>query len=354
MISSSKEARDYIMANPSVTITAHVKSKERTHTPTITVEKNESVDGAEAIEEVVTVPTTKVELIGLYQTQALPINNSIQPAEIQKVESQRVALYQRQLRRTEIFYTVKPSLRPTYMVQTLKSQFIEYQKFQMTRALDQRGIIDLDQTQMMWEQLHVVDDLIADIVHHMPAQQPVGWQLTSVNKNHLKLPTIGRLRDQETVADQASLNSYVLGHFGVMSYTYDRAYFIGHVLGYLFCCYYLAHLSIGYGVTPLPDSTVANYNYVSLETPKLVRLLHSVDVYCKRRIYQLAVLCARLSCYQMDKYIEKMLIAEVNEFDKKQQIEHLDALFSKGIMPDMPDKQDLKDFPGAFGDEGNS
>ena len=68
----------------------------------------------------------------------------------------------------------------------------------------------------------------------------------------------------------------------------------------------------------------------------------------------MAVLCARLSCYQLDKYIEKMLIAEVNEFDKKQQIEHLDALFIQGIMPEMPDSVDLKQFPGAFGDEGKS
>ena len=37
-----------------------------------------------------------------------------------------------------------------------------------------------------------------------------------------------------------------------------------------------------------------------------------------------------------------MLIAEVNEFDKKQQIEHLDALFIQGIMPEMPDSVDLK------------
>ena len=196
-------------------------------------------------------PNTKAELIALYQPEALDINNSVQAKEMEKVAKQRVALYEHQLKRTEFFYTISPSLRPTYMVQTLKSQFVEYQQFQMARALDQRGIIDLDKNEMMWQQLHIVDDLIADIIHHMPAQQPVGWQLTSVNRNHLKFPTVGRLRDKDSVADQASLNSYVLGHFGVMSYTYDRAYFIGHVLGYLFCCYYLAHLSIAYGVTPL-------------------------------------------------------------------------------------------------------
>lgn len=344
------------MAKQSVTITAQVKPKDQANPETVTTPEvdSEQLETAEPVDQPMAMPETKSELISLYHTEPLEINNSVQAKEMAKVAEQRVALYQRQLRRTEIFYTVKPVLRPTYMVQTLKSQFVEYQQFQMARALDQRGIIDLDNNEMMWQQLHIVDDLIADIVHHMPAQQPVGWQLTSVNKNHLKLPTVGRLRDKESVADQASLNSYVLGHFGVMSYTYDRAYFIGHVLGYLFCCYYLAHLSIAYGVTPLPETSVANYEYSSLETAKLVRLLHSVDVYCKRRIYQLAVLCARLSCYQLDKYIEKMLIAEVNEFDKKQQIRHLDALLTKGIMPDMPDRVDLKDFPGAFGNDGKS
>ncbi|SUD89930.1 hypothetical protein [Psychrobacter phenylpyruvicus] len=341
------------MANRSITITAQIKSKDDVSSESVTVQQGE-VEAIDVVDQSMTMPNTKAELVALYQTEAFEINNSVQAKEMEKVAKQRVGLYEHQLKRTEFFYTINPLLRPTYMVQTLKSQFIEYQQFQMARALDQRGIIDLDKNEMMWQQLHIVDDLIADIVHHMPAQQPVGWQLTSVNKNHLKLPTVGRLRDKDSIADQASLNSYVLGHFGVMSYTYDRGYFIGHVLGYLFCCYYLAHLSIAYGVTPLPETVVPDYKYASLETAKLVRLLHSVDVYCKRRIYQLAVLCARLSCYQLDKYIEKMLIAEVNEFDKKQQIEHLDALFTQGIMPEMPDTVDLKQFPGAFGDEGKS
>lgn len=341
------------MANRSITITAQIKAKDDVSSEPVTAQQDE-LQAIDVVDEPMAMPKTKAELIALYQTEALEINNSVQAKEMEKVAKQRVALYQHQLKRTEFFYTINPLLRPTYMVQTLKSQFIEYQQFQMARALDQRGIIDLDKNEMMWQQLHIVDDLIADIVHHMPAQQPVGWQLTSVNRNHLKFPTVGRLRDKDSVADQASLNSYVLGHFGVMSYTYDRGYFIGHVLGYLFCCYYLAHLSIAYGVTPLPENVVPDYKYASLETAKLVRLLHSVDVYCKRRIYQLAVLCARLSCYQLDKYIEKMLIAEVNEFDKKQQIEHLDALFTQGIMPEMPDRVDLKQFPGAFGDEGKS
>ncbi len=286
------------------------------------------------------VPKTKAELLNLYRNAPLDINNSVHSAQLQHVNAQRVGLYQQQLQRTELLYTVSPTLRPTYLVQALKPQFLEFEHYKMVQTLDQRGIVDLTTMTHMWQQLHIVDDLIADIMRLMPAQEPVGWQLTSVNKNHLKLPTVGRLRDDEAIADQASLNSYVLGHFGVMSYTYDRAYFIGHVLGYLFCCYYLAHLSIAYGVTPLPADTVADYDYVALETAKMVRLLQGVDVHCKRRIYQLAVFCARLSSYKLDKHVEQMLITEVNEFDKKQQIAHLETLLQQGVMPDIPTPYD--------------
>lgn len=281
-------------------------------------------------------PTTKEELLALYHCEPLPVNNLVNSAEIAKVNKQRVALYNRQQARAKFFYTVKPSIRPTYLMQELKAQLIEYKSFQIVRSLDQRGILDLAKTETMWQQLHVVDDLIIDIVRRMPAQQPIGWQFTSGNKNHLKFPTVGRLRDTSSVADQSSLNSYILGHFGVMSYTYDRAYFIGHVLGYLFSCYYLAHLSLSYSVTPLPKSAVADYEYATLDTAKMVRLLQGLDVHCKRRIYQLAIFSARLSMYRLDKQVEKMLIAEVNEFDKKQQISHLDALLTGGLMPDMP------------------
>lgn len=340
------------MASPSITVTVSKTQTDDTDNQNA-VPNSEVLPEIEpiSVEEPAQPPKTKDELIALYRTEPLALNNSVNSKELEKVAAERVALYQRQLRRTALFYTSNTSIRPTYMVQALKTQFVEYEQYQMVRALDQRGILDLDKIETIWQQLHVVDDLIVDIVRHMPAQKPVGWQLTSVNKNHLKLPTVGRLRDTETIADQSSLNSYVLGHFGVMSYTYDRAYFVGHVMGYLFCCYYLAHLSIAYGVTPLPESTVKGYDYSSLDTAKMVRLLQTVDVHCKRRIYQLAVLCARLSCYQVDKYVEKLLIAEVNEFDKKQQIAHLDMLLIKGLMPEMPDMLDIKDLPGAFGED---
>lgn len=349
-----KKSVSNTMATPPVTVTVKKNPSVKTENSQSLPQNKVTVDSL-PVDSLPTepvldkAPESKDELIALYHTEPLALNNSINSKELEKVAEQRIAMYQRQLSRTEYFYTVNSSIRPTYMVQALKSQFVEYQQYQMVKKLDQRSILDLDKIDTTWKQLHIVDDLITDIVRHMPAQQPVGWQLTSVNKNHLKVPTVGRLRNTETIADQGSLNSYVLGHFGVTSYTYDRAYFIGHVMGYLFCCYYLAHLSISYGVTPLPESTVKNYDYASLETAKMVRLLHSVDVHCKRRIYQLAVLCARLSCYQLDKYVEKMLIAEVNEFDKKQQIAHLDMLLNQGLMPDMPDMNDTQDFPGAFG-----
>lgn len=279
--------------------------------------------------------TNKSELLDLFSVPEMPINNKVDADSIRSVAEQRLSLYCAQHERTRQLYMADTELRPTYLIQSLKSQFVEYQHYKMSAELDKRGINEVSSVHRLWQQLHVVDDLIEDIVRHMPAQMPVGWQLTSQGRNYLCLPTVGRLRIDKPVADQGSLTSYVLGHFGVASYTYDRGYFIGHVVGYLFCCYYFAHQSITYGVTSLSEKTVQGFDYVSLQTPQLVRLLQGLDVYCKKRIYQLAVICARLSQYATDKRIEKMLIAEVNEFDKTLQQRHLDVLLTQGIMPDV-------------------
>lgn len=279
-------------------------------------------------------PLSKAELLAAYLVPPLPVQTLNDTTNNAKAAEQRRALYQQQLQRTRQLYMASVATRPTYLVQRLKAQFDEFQHFEMSKELDKRGVIDIEPLNQLWQQLHIVDDIIEDIVRRMPAQKPVGWQITAQGRNYLRFPTVGRLRQDEPVADQGSINSYVLGHFGVMSYTYDRGYYIGHVLGYLFCCYFCAHLSIAYGVTPLAASVVSGFDYVSLETPKMVRLLQALDSHCKRRIYQLAVICARLSYYATDKRIEKMLIAEVNDFDKKQQQHHIDLLLRQGMMPD--------------------
>ncbi|MGP9556292.1 hypothetical protein [Psychrobacter sp. AOP7-A1-24] len=258
------------------------------------------------------------------------------------IATQRVALYRAQHERTRLLYMASANTRPTYLVQTLKPQFAEYQQYLLAQQLDKRGLMDTDKLERLWQQLHVVDDIIADIVRHMPAQQPAGWQLTTQDgRNPLCFATIGKLKHGKPIRDQGSLNSYVLGHFGVSSFTYDRGYYIGHVVGYLFSCYYCAHLSITYGVTALGQQVVADYDYASLETPYMVRLLQGLDGYCKKRIYQLAVICARLSVFASDKRIERMLIAEVNDFDKKLQQQHLDVLLLQGLMPDSNDSTPL-------------
>ena len=258
------------------------------------------------------------------------------------VATQRLALYQAQYERTQQLYLASAATRPTYLVQTLKTQFAEYQQYLLAQQLDKRGLIDTDVIERLWQQLHVVDDIIEDIVRHMPAQQPAGWQLTTQDgSNPLCLATIGKLKHHKPIFDQGSLNSYVLGHFGVSSFTYDRGYYIGHVVGYLFSCYFFAHLSISYGVTALGQQVVSDYDYASLETPHMVRLLQGLDGYCKKRIYQLAVICARLSVFASDKRIERMLIAEVNDFDKKLQQQHLDVLLLQGLMPDSNDSTPL-------------
>ena len=254
------------------------------------------------------------------------------------IAAQRVMLYHTQHERTRLLYMASANMRPTYLVQTLKSQFAEYQQYMLAQQLDKRGLMDTDTLERLWQQLHIIDDIIADIVRHMPAQQPAGWQLTTQDgRNPLCLATIGKLKHGKSIQDQGSLNSYVLGHFGVSSFTYDRGYYIGHVVGYLFSCYFCAHLSISYGVTALGQQVVADYDYASLETPYMVRLLQGLDGYCKKRIYQLAVICARLSVFASDKRIERMLIAEVNDFDKKIQQQHLDVLLLQGLMPESND-----------------
>ena len=258
------------------------------------------------------------------------------------VATQRLALYQAQHARTQQLYLASAATRPTYLVQTLKTQFAEYQQYLLAQQLDKRGLIDTDVIERLWQQLHVVDDIIEDIVRHMPAQQPAGWQLTTQDgSNPLCLATIGKLKHHKPIFDQGSLCNYVLGHFGVSSFTYDRGYYIGHVVGYLFSCYFFAHLSISYGVTALGHDVVSDYDYASLETPHMVRLLQGLDGYCKKRIYQLAVICARLSVFASDKRIERMLIAEVNDFDKKLQQQHLDVLLLQGLMPDSNDSTPL-------------
>ncbi|MBB3106721.1 hypothetical protein FHS24_001222 [Psychrobacter luti] len=258
------------------------------------------------------------------------------------VAVQRVALYRAQHERTRQLYMASAATRPTYLVQTLKTQFAEYQQYLLAQQLDKRGLMDTDGLERLWQQLHVVDDIIEDIVRHMPAQQPAGWQLTTQDgHNPLRFATVGKLKHDKPILDQGSLNSYVLGHFGVSSFTYDRGYYIGHVVGYLFSCYFCAHLSINYGVTALGQQVVSDYEYASLETPHMVRLLQGLDGYCKKRIYQLAVICARLSVFASDKRIERMLIAEVNDFDKKLQQQHLDVLLLQGLMPDSSDSTPL-------------
>ena len=291
---------------------------------------------AEGSETDVTSKTSSTGLSHSHSTTQKPTDSQTNIAE------QRVALYQAQHERTRLLYMASASTRPTYLVQTLKLQFAEHQQYLLAQQLDKRGLMDTDGLERLWQQLHVVDDIIADIIRHMPAQQPAGWQLTTQDgRNPLCFATVGKLKYGKPIRDQGSLNSYVLGHFGVSSFTYDRGYYIGHVVGYLFSCYFCAHLSISYGVTALSQQVVADYDYASLETPHMVRLLQGLDGYCKKRIYQLAVICARLSVFASDKRIERMLIAEVNDFDKKLQQQHLDVLLLQGLMPDSGDSTPL-------------
>ncbi|WP_298972201.1 hypothetical protein [uncultured Psychrobacter sp.] len=320
----------------------HAISSDKATTSAITSDEHTNKDSAYRKSSSSTAAPNKAELVQRFLVP-VAIDQSVAAPDTQgSVAEQRLALYRDQHERTRLLYLASANVRPTYLVQTLKTQFAEYQQFTLAKQLDKRGLLEVESIERLWQQLHVVDDIIADIVSNMPAQQPAGWQLTAQDgHNPLRLPTIGKLKHNKPIVDQGSLNNYVLGHFGVSSFTYDRGYYIGHVIGYLFSCYFCAHLSISYGVAPLGEQVVEGYDYASLETPYMVRLLQGLDGYCKKRVYQLAVICARLSVYASDKRIEKMLIAEVNDFDKKLQQQHLEVLLLQGMMPESQDSTPL-------------
>ncbi|WP_394210065.1 hypothetical protein [Psychrobacter piscatorii] len=319
-------------------------AQDKVHTGKMASANTAEMPDKAALLTLFTLSDTKesIDEVGASEQLGTDTSTTQSTANESNVAAQRVALYHTQHERTRLLYMASANTRPTYLVQTLKSQFAEYQQYLLAQQLDKRGLMDTEMLERLWQQLHVVDDIIADIVHHMPAQQPAGWQLTTQDgRNPLCFATVGKLKHGKPIRDQGSLNSYVLGHFGVSSFTYDRGYYIGHVVGYLFSCYFCAHLSISYGVAALGQQVVADYDYASLETPHMVRLLQGLDGYCKKRVYQLAVICARLSVFASDKRIERMLIAEVNDFDKKLQQQHLDVLLLQGLMPDSNDSTPL-------------
>ena len=199
-----------------------------------------------------------------------------------------------------------------------QSQFVETRKLKIAYNLNARDTAGLDQLQVLFNHLHVVDDLLLAVTSRMPAQRPVGWQMVSLGQNLLNLPTTTPFRIAgEARGVEQSLASTILQFFGVACYSVDKGYFIGHVLGYLFCCYYFAHLGIGYGVTPLKESIAKDYPYQSVNVPELVRLLQQTDETLKAQVYQLAIYAAQISEYAIDKRIEKMLITEVNSFNKQ-------------------------------------
>lgn len=203
-------------------------------------------------------------------------------------------------------------------------QFIESQRLTTARYLNARDTAGLEQLERLFACLHVVDDLLLQVVQTMPRQRPVGWQLSSLGQNLLNLPTTTPVRTaKDTRRIEQSMAATILQFFGVACYSVDKGYFIGHILGYLFCCYYFAHLSVQYAVTPLKETIANHYPYQWLEVPQLVRLLQETDEALKAQVYQLAVYAAQISEYAIDKRIEKMLITEVNSFNKQ---DYRDAL----------------------------
>lgn len=251
-------------------------------------------------------------------------------APVNEISEQRLGIFRRQEQAVERFYAHYQS--GDYAHATLDTdgsgqlfyltdrqcRFIETQKLKVAYHLNARDVVGLNQLQVLFNHLHVVDDLLLAVTSRMPPQRPLGWQLMSIGQNLMNLPTTIPLRSLGEARDiEHSLASTILQFFGVGCYSVDRGYFIGHVLGYLFSCYYFAHLGISYAVTPLKDTIAKDYPYQCVEVPALVRLLQQTDESLKTQVYQLAVYAAQISEYAIEKRIEKMLITEVNSFNKQ-------------------------------------
>ena len=200
---------------------------------------------------------------------------------------------------------------------------------------DNAGLLPL---QHLFNHLHIVDDLVMSINNHLPPQRPIGWQLLSQNKNFMNLPTVGVAGDAPDYRGiEQSLAATVIQFLGVACYHHDRGYFVGHIVGYLFSCYYFAHLGIGYAVTPLKSLPQASYPYQSVSVTQLVRLLQELDETLKTQVYQLAIYCAQISEYALEKRIEKLLITEVNSFNKQALRDELSVL----VQYDLSEKEAL-------------
>lgn len=257
-------------------------------------------------------------------TASRTINVTIQRPSLDEA-GQRLHLFRQQERKVTACYhaqqTAKTPEQMTFAWFYLSHRqpyFIESQKLAMAYHLNARDVAGLEQLQVLFNHIAVVDELLQSVVSQMPDQRPVGWQLYSLGQNLLNLPTTSPVRHISEVRQlEHSLASTILQFFGVTCFSGDKGYFIGHILGYLFCCYYFAHLSVNYGVTPLKEAIANDYPYQWLDVSKLVRLLQETDETLKTQVYQLAVYAAQISEYAIDKRIEKMLISEVNSFNKQ-------------------------------------
>lgn len=210
--------------------------------------------------------------------------------------------------------------KQVFPIESLRSQFVELARFRVAQSLDKRGIPEMDALYTGFDHLYVVDDLIKQIRADLPAHQRFGWLINSAGRNHLNLPHAnGANQPPDALANHNSITCYALTQFGVASYTNDRSVFLGNIAGYLFASYFCAHLKLGYSVTPLSQGKVKGYTYLTPNVETNTRHVQNLSLVTKKKIYQLAVFCAQVSLFSVNKAIEKMLIADVNDFDKKKE-----------------------------------
>ena len=128
----------------------HAISNDKATTSAITSDEHTNKDSAYRKSSSSTAAPNKAELVQRFLVP-VAIDQSVAAPDTQgSVAEQRLALYRDQHERTRLLYLAPANVRPTYLVQTLKTQFAEYQQFTLAKQLDKRGLLEVESIERLW------------------------------------------------------------------------------------------------------------------------------------------------------------------------------------------------------------
>lgn len=266
----------------------------------------------------------RVISVNVVKSQTKDISKDNAENKVETVEAQRHRIHQKQTN------AIEQLSKTVFPIETIRQNLLEWQRFKVVKDLDKRGLNEVDELYTAFDHLYLIDDILQQVLPNLHQHDCFGWKLNSASTNKLSLDVVGNQINNNLAESFKSAAAYTLAHFGSSSYLKDSSIFIGNIAGYLFVSYFCAHLKISYSVTSLPQSVLPDASY---QTPTIVtntQQVQSLPLQTKKQIYQLAVLCANISVHAINKVIETMLIADVNDFDKKKEQEVLKNMMRYG------------------------